>query len=154
MKCKNCGGELTCKTDGYLCESCGSEFAFCAVYEDIDTYICYIETDETGRRTMDSVMAQEICRTLEQAKIKTFYARISADQLTGDDLEEACKAAMHNAKTVVLLHEAINALYLVIGEAKEKTKQKLHTLKYGAFTHLLVCLLLTLQQLVQQPNVR
>lgn len=103
MLCKNCGGTLAYSDGLYICGSCGSQYAVTDFYEDIDTYVCYVEADESGRRTKDSILAQEIYRTLEQAKIKTFYARISADKLSGTDLERACNAALHSAKTVLIL---------------------------------------------------
>lgn len=103
MLCKNCGGTLKF-TDGlYVCEHCHSRYDASGFYENIDVYICYVEADETGRRTKDSVLAQDIYRTLEQAKIKTFYARISADRLAANALETACNAAISKAKVVLLL---------------------------------------------------
>lgn len=103
MQCNNCGGTLAYLDGLYICNSCGSRYSVTDYYEDIDVYICYVEVDKAGRRTKDSVLAQNIYRTLESAKIKTFYARISADNLTGNSLEKACIAAIHSAKAVLIL---------------------------------------------------
>lgn len=103
MLCKNCGGSLRYVDGLYVCDNCGSKCAINDFYQDIDTYVCYVEVDEAGRRTKDSILAQDIYQKLEQAKIKTFYARISADMLTGVALEKVCNAAIYSAKTVLIL---------------------------------------------------
>lgn len=103
MKCKNCGSSLKYSRGVYTCESCGRQYAATDFYENIDTYICYVENDESGRRTKDSIIAQDIYQKLETNKIKTFYSRISADNLLGEELEQMCDAAMHMSKTIIVL---------------------------------------------------
>ena len=113
MKCKFCGGELLFKNKIYQCNSCGATIALESVYENIDVYICYEETDNAGRRTKDSIIAQEIYRKLEENRITTFYERISADGLIGDDLELSKHTAIHLAKVIIVLGtstEAFNEL--------------------------------------------
>lgn len=103
MKCKQCGGNLIIRDGIYLCESCGAKYSVTDYYEDIDTYICYIESDLAGRRTKDSIIAQDLYQKLEANKIKSFYSRISASDLTGELYENACNAALANAKTVIII---------------------------------------------------
>ncbi len=103
MLCENCGGLLVYANGFYVCGNCGNKYSPTAFYEDIDTYICYVESDDAGRRTKDSILAQDIYQTLERSHIKTFYARISGDKAMGSDLERVCNAALHNSKTVILL---------------------------------------------------
>ena len=60
MKCSNCGGELHYSNGNYICENCGSSFSIDSYYENIDTFICYTENDENGRRVKDSIIAQDL----------------------------------------------------------------------------------------------
>lgn len=103
MQCKKCGGNLIISDGVYVCESCGTKFSVADYYEDIDTYICYIESDHAGRRTKDSIIAQDLYQKLEANKIKSFYSRISASDLSGELYEKACNAALANAKTVIII---------------------------------------------------
>ena len=77
MRCKNCGAELTAKNGLYICESCGSTSEISLGYEVSDVYIAYIESDEQGRRTKDSIIGQEIYNKLENVSFlfskKIFY---------------------------------------------------------------------------------
>ena len=107
MKCKNCGGELLFQNGIYLCKSCGSTSTLDSVYENVDVYICYEENDVTGRRTRDSIIAQEVYRKLEDNKVSAFYERISADGLAGADLEASKLTAIHRAKIIIVLGTSI-----------------------------------------------
>ena len=42
-----------------------------------DVFICYKETDENGKRTLDSVIANDIYHQLTQEGFKVFYAAIT-----------------------------------------------------------------------------
>ena len=103
MKCKNCGAQLIYTNDGYLCENCGTKFQVSDFYENIDVFIAYIENDISGRRTKDSIIAQDIYQKLEGKKIRTFFNRISIAELYGDELEQACNAAVVSSKVVIVL---------------------------------------------------
>ena len=107
MNCKNCGGELLYKNGIYLCNSCGATFSLDGVYENIDVCICYEESDSAGRRTRDSVIAQEVYRKLEESKIATFYERVSADGMAGDELETCKTVAINKAKIVIVLGTSV-----------------------------------------------
>lgn len=103
MTCTNCGGSLAYKNGIYVCENCGSKQQLSALYENIDVFICCVENDNAGRRTRDSVIAQELYYKLEAAKISTFYQRISASALTGAEAEHAYNTAAEHAKSVIVL---------------------------------------------------
>lgn len=103
MNCKNCGGEILLENGIGKCQSCGAIFAPEKVYENIDVFICYLECDEVGRRTKDSIVAQDVYKKLEGKKISTFYERISADGMVGDQLELCRHAALHMSKAVLVL---------------------------------------------------
>ena len=107
MKCKNCGDELLSQNGIYLCNSCGATFALDSIYENVDVCICYEENDAAGRRTRDSIIAQEVYRKLEGGKVATFYERISADGMTGNDLETGKLAAIHRAKVIIVLGTSV-----------------------------------------------
>lgn len=108
MKCKSCGGELRFQDGIYICQSCNVTYTLDSVYENIEVCICYEESDSAGRRTKDSVVAQEVYRKLEENKITTFYERISADGLIGRNLEESKLAAIHRAQVIVVLGTSID----------------------------------------------
>ena len=103
MKCKKCGGELSLSNGNLICQNCGSTFPVSDYYENTDAFLCYTESDSAGRRTSDSLIAQEIYNKLESKHINTFYSRISASNLTGDSLEKAITSAVISAKTIIVI---------------------------------------------------
>lgn len=108
MKCKNCGGELLFCDGISTCQSCGTIYTLDGIYENIDVYICYEENDANGRRTKDSIIAQEVYNKLESKKINAFCERISASGLIGDDLEVARATAIDKAKVVIALATSVD----------------------------------------------
>ena len=103
MKCKICGGEILFSKGNGTCQSCGADFVADSVYENTEVYICYKENDDAGRRTKDSIIAQEVYNKLESSNINTFYERISADGKIEDDLEESKYSAISKAKVVLVV---------------------------------------------------
>lgn len=103
MKCKKCGGELSLSNGNLICQNCGSTFPVSDYYENTDAFLCYTESDSAGRRTRDSLIAQEIYNKLESKHINTFYSHISASSLTGDSLEKAITSAVISAKTIIVI---------------------------------------------------
>ena len=103
MKCKKCGGELSLSNGNLICQNCGSIFPVSDYYENTDAFLCYTESDSAGRRTKDSLIAQEIYNKLESKHISTFYSRISASSLTGENLEKAIISAIISAKTIIVI---------------------------------------------------
>ena len=71
--------------------------------EPFDVFICYKETDETGRRTDDSIIASEIYRQLSKEKIKTFFARVTLEDKLGSEYEPYIFAALNSAKVMLVL---------------------------------------------------
>lgn len=113
MNCKNCGGTVVLENGTSVCQNCGAVFAPEIVYENIDVFICYVENDTSGRRTKDSIIAQDVYRKLEEKKITTFYERISADGLVGDQLELCRYGALWAAKTVLVLGASVESFKLL-----------------------------------------
>ena len=124
MICKNCGGKLHIKDGIYVCENCGSQFALTDIFENIEVSICYVEYDNAGRRTKDSIIAQDIYQRLESNDIKTFYNRISTDGMTGDELEKAIHSAMAIARVIVIVGTSKNNFEILLKKNKELLEGK------------------------------
>lgn len=103
MKCKSCNGILSFIDGVFVCDSCGSKTTLDNFFENIDVYICYIESDIDGRRTKDSIISQDIYQKLQSKKIDTFYGRVSADGLAGEDFEKLCFSALTKSKIIVVV---------------------------------------------------
>ncbi len=52
-----------------------------------DVFICYKETDSSGRRTRDSVIATDLYHQLTQEGFKVFFARITLEDKLGQEYE-------------------------------------------------------------------
>lgn len=103
MKCKNCGGELVFQNGMGICENCKNTYRFDYGFENTEVYICYTESDAQGRRTKDSIMADELYQKLENKKIHTFYERRSVPALIYDDLQVANYQALYYAKIILVI---------------------------------------------------
>ena len=68
-----------------------------------DVFICYKESDETGRRTPDSVLANDLYHQLTQEGFKVFFARITLEDKLGQEYEPYIFAALNSAKVMVVL---------------------------------------------------
>lgn len=95
-----------------------------SVYENIEVYICYEETDASGRRTKDSIIAQEVYQKLENAKITAFYERISAGAVAGQNLIAARSAAIAQAKAVVVLGTSVQSFRTIEEKYGPQLKDK------------------------------
>ena len=72
--------------------------------EPYDVFICYKETDnETGERTKDSVLAQDIYQELEIKGIRTFFSRISLETHLGENYEPYIYAALKSARVMLMV---------------------------------------------------
>lgn len=83
--------------------------------EPFDVFICYKETDNNGRRTQDSVLANELYHELTQEGFKVFFARITLEDKLGSAYEPYIFAALHSAKVMVVLgtrQEYFNAVWV------------------------------------------
>lgn len=68
-----------------------------------DVFICYKETDESGKRTQDSVVANEIYHQLTQEGFKVFYAAITLEDKLGQEYEPYIFAALNSAKVMLVI---------------------------------------------------
>ena len=73
-----------------------------------DIFICYKETDEEGKRTRDSFVAEDIYNELVAKEYKVFFSRITLESKLGQQYEPIIFAALQSAKVM-----------LVIGSKKE-----------------------------------
>lgn len=103
MKCDVCGGNLIFKNGFYYCENCGNKSTTNQVFEYFDVFICYRGIDDFGRKTRDSLIANEIYKKLEKKGIKTFYDKVSLDGLAEDEYDLVLKNSLYNAKFIILL---------------------------------------------------
>jgi hypothetical protein len=71
--------------------------------EPFDVFICYKETDDLGRRTPDSVLANELYHQLTQEEFKVFFSRITLEDKLGQEYEPYIFAALNSAKVMVVL---------------------------------------------------
>ena len=71
--------------------------------EPFDVFICYKETDNNGRRTSDSVLANDLYHQLTQEGFKVFFARITLEDKLGSAYEPYIFAALNSAKVMVVL---------------------------------------------------
>ena len=71
--------------------------------KDVDVFISFKAEDEFGNRTKDSLIAQNIYEQLTSRGIRTFFSRISLQDVTGDEYEPHIFAALHSAKVMLLV---------------------------------------------------
>ncbi len=71
--------------------------------EPFDVFICYKESDPNGRRTPDSVLANDLYHQLTQEGFKVFFARITLEDKLGTAYEPYIFAALNSAKVMVVL---------------------------------------------------
>lgn len=114
MRCKSCGGELRLANGIAVCQACSTSYTLDRFFEDTDVCICYIENDENGRRTKDSVIAQEVYRQLETRKINAFYERISADNVAGYELERMRLSAIYQAKIILVVGTHVGYFHSIL----------------------------------------
>lgn len=71
--------------------------------EPFDVFICYKESDNGGRRTPDSVLAQDLYYQLTQEGFKVFFSRITLEDKLGSAYEPYIFAALNSSKVMVVL---------------------------------------------------
>ena len=80
-----------------------------------DVFICYKETDANGKRTIDSVIANDIYYELTEAGFKVFFAAITLEDKLGQEYEPYIFAALHSAKVMLVVGtkpEYFNAVWV------------------------------------------
>ena len=98
--------------------------------EPFDVFVCYKETDASGRRTQDSVLATELYHELTREGFKVFFSRITLEDKLGVAYEPYIFAALHSAKVMVVLGtrpEHFNAVWV-----KNEWSRYLALIKNGA----------------------
>lgn len=98
--------------------------------EPFDVFICYKETDASGRRTQDSVLAQELYYQLKQEGFKAFFSRITLEDKLGTAYEPYIFAALNSAKVMVVIGTAPEHLDSVW--VKNEWSRYLSLIKNGA----------------------
>lgn len=89
--------------------------AISANEEPYDVFICYKETDSSGSRTKDSVIANEIYHNLTNEGFKVFYAAITLEDKLGSAYEPIIFAALNSAKVMLSIGtkpEYFNAVWV------------------------------------------
>ena len=98
--------------------------------EPFDVFICYKESDNSGARTPDSVLANELYHELTEEGFKVFFAKITLEDKLGTAYEPYIFAALHSAKVMVVLGtkpEHFNAVWV-----KNEWSRYLSLIKSGA----------------------
>lgn len=83
--------------------------------EPYDVFICYKETDESGNRTLDSVIAQDVYDALIQKGYRVFFSRITLEDKLGQEYEPYIFAALQSAKIMLVFgtdYEYFNAVWV------------------------------------------
>ena len=104
--------------------------------EPFDVFICYKETDNNGRRTPDSVLANDLYYQLKQEGFKVFFARITLEDKLGTAYEPYIFAALNSAKVMVVLGtkpEHFNAVWV-----KNEWSRYLALVKYSGGKKILI----------------
>ncbi len=105
--------------------------------EPFDVFICYKETDANGRRTMDSVLANDLYHQLVSEGFKVFFSRITLEDKLGVAYEPYIFAALNSAKVMVVLGtkpEYFSAVWV-----KNEWSRYLHLMVEDKSKHLIPC---------------
>lgn len=98
--------------------------------EPFDVFICYKETDSNGKRTQDSVIANDLYYELTEEGFKVFFSRITLEDKLGTAYEPYIFAALNSAKVMVVVGtkpEYFNAVWV-----KNEWSRYLALIKNGA----------------------
>lgn len=71
--------------------------------EPYDIFICYKESEEGGKRTKDSVRAQDIYYELTKKKYRVFFSRISLEGKIGKEYEPYIFSALNSSKIMIVV---------------------------------------------------
>ena len=83
--------------------------------EPFEIFICYKETDDTGIRTKDSVLAQDIYNELIKKGYKVFFSRVTLEDKLGQEYEPYIFSALNSAKIMLAIgtsYEYYNAVWV------------------------------------------
>lgn len=102
-----------------------------------DIFICYKETDDSGNRTIDSVIAQDVYQALVEKGYKVFFSRITLEDKLGQEYEPYIFAALNSAKIMLAFgtdYEYYNAVWV-----KNEWSRFLSLIEKGANKTLIPC---------------
>ena len=102
-----------------------------------DIFICYKETDDSGNRTIDSVIAQDVYTALVEKGYKVFFSRITLEDKLGQEYEPYIFAALNSAKIMLAFgtdYEYYNAVWV-----KNEWSRFLSLIEKGAKKTLIPC---------------
>ena len=102
-----------------------------------DIFICYKETDASGNRTIDSVIAQDVYQALVEKGYKVFFSRITLEDKLGQEYEPYIFAALHSARIMLAFgtdYEYYNAVWV-----KNEWSRFLSLIEKGAKKTLIPC---------------
>lgn len=68
-----------------------------------DVFICYKETDNNGRRTVDSTLSQDIYYQLTNEGYKVFFGRVTLEDKLGTEYEPYIFSALNSAKVMLVI---------------------------------------------------
>ena len=68
-----------------------------------DIFICYKESDNDGKRTEDSILAQDIYYELIKRDYKVFFSRKTLEHRLGEEFEPIIYSALSSAKIMVVV---------------------------------------------------
>ncbi len=71
--------------------------------EPFDVFLCYKETGSDGKRTPDSVLANDLYHQLVQEGFRVFFSRITLEDKLGTAYEPYIFAALNSARVMVAL---------------------------------------------------
>lgn len=78
-------------------------FSVAGKEEPYDIFLCYKEQSETGQRTRDSVLAQELYYELTEQGYKVFFSRVTLEKKLGEEYEPYIFAALNSARVMLVL---------------------------------------------------
>lgn len=97
--------------------------------EPFDIFICYKENDNNGKRTNDSVYAQEIYDNLTNVGYRVFLSRVTLEEKPGKAYEPYIFAALNSAKIMIVV--GTNSEYLNSVWVKNEWSRFLALIKGG-----------------------
>ncbi len=105
--------------------------------EPYDVFICYKESDDSGDRTVDSVIAQDVYDALTAKGYRVFFSRISLEDKLGTEYEPYIFAALNSAKVMLAFgtdYEYYNAVWV-----KNEWSRFLKLMEKDKSKHLIPC---------------
>jgi uncharacterized repeat protein (TIGR02543 family) len=107
--------------------------------DSFDVFICYKETDDSGKRTKDSVVAEQIYEALTEKGYKVFFSRITLEKKIGLMYEPYIFAALNSSKIMLAIgtkSEYFNSVWV-----KNEWARYLSLMQTGEKRYLIPCYL-------------